>query len=102
MEKEKIKHPISRSWGYSDYRNFVIQLSESKSTSGVEQSIERIEATKLNAQRMKRIDKQIVIGKDLSDLIKRVNQKWNWLVIAESGCGLGKRIKLGVDIAHSG
>jgi hypothetical protein len=89
MEKEKLKHPISRSWGYSDYRNFVIQLSESKSTSGVEQSIERIEATKLNAQRMKRIDKQIVIGKDLSDLIKRVNQKWNWLVIAESWCGDG-------------
>src|ERR1035437_3071990 len=89
MEKEELKSKVSRYWSYPDYKDLTIRLSESKSTTGSEQSSERIEATKLNAQRMKRLDKQIVIRKDLADLIKRINRKWKWVVIAESWCGDG-------------
>ncbi|MBI4930363.1 MAG: thioredoxin family protein [Bacteroidetes bacterium] len=89
MKSETIIINSITSFSYSAYKDLVIRLSETESTTGIEQTIERIEATKLNAFRMKRIDKQIQISESLAKLIKSVNRKWRWTVLVEAWCGDG-------------
>jgi hypothetical protein len=89
MKTETTTITTTLSFTYSAYRDLVIRLAETGATTGVEQTPERIEATKLNAQRMKRIDKQIQIREDLASLIQSINKRYNWTVIAEAWCGDG-------------
>lgn len=77
---------------YSSYRDLVIHLSETGSTTGAEQTPEKIEASKLNAHRMKRIEKQIQIKEDLTLQIKRIKRKLKWTVLVEAWCGDGAQI----------
>lgn len=74
---------------YEEYKALVIQLSENSQTTGTDPLPERIEATKMNAQRMKRIDKQFVPDEELKKLIENNKEEWIWLVLAESWCGDG-------------
>jgi hypothetical protein len=74
---------------YEDYKKQVIAYAESGRTSGIEQLPERIDATKLNAQRMKRIDKQVDLSTEILRIIGHVNKPWTWLILAESWCGDG-------------
>lgn len=80
---------IRNAYSYADYKNLVIAHAEKASTSGDEQLPERIEATKLNAQRMKRIDKQVELSKEIKDILENINIKWTWIVLVESWCGDG-------------
>lgn len=88
MNTKSLTH-VSKSFSYDDYKNLVIEYSEKNRTTGNEQLPERIEATKINAQRMKRIDKQVQVNENITSLIKKLNTKWEWIVIAESWCGDG-------------
>ena len=85
IELAKVKNLFS----YEDYKKFVIECSEKNATTGNEQLPERIEATKINAQRMKRIDKQIELNVKTISMIINFNEKWKWIVLAESWCGDG-------------
>lgn len=80
---------IKNAYSYVDYRNLVTSYAEGRSTSGVDQLLERIEATKLNAHRMRRIDKQIELSDSLKKTIQNINKKITFIVIAESWCGDG-------------
>jgi len=77
---------ITRSYNYTDYKNLVIKYAKEQMTSG-EQLPERIAATLINAQRMKRIDKQCIINYNLHTLTSQINKKQKWLVISETWCG---------------
>ena len=66
---------ITNAYSYVDYRNLVTAYAQGRSTSGVDQPFERIEATKLNAHRMRRIDKQIELNDSLKKTIKSINKK---------------------------
>src|ERR1051326_1487788 len=79
---------LTRSFTYSSYRDLVAELAAKNSTTG-EPTPERIEATKLNAVRMKRIEKQVIVRKDLEELVKKIRSKWQWIVLAEAWCGDG-------------
>ena len=83
-------HPLElkRTWDYSGYKNLVEECARNNSTTG-ELLPERILATNLNAHRMRRIEKQVIICEDLSQLVKKVKSKWDWIVLAESWCGDG-------------
>lgn len=83
-EIAKIINPYS----YSEYKDLVVKLAEEKKCSG-EQTPERINATALNAQRMKRIDKQFELNADLMKVISLINKKYTWILIVESWCGDG-------------
>lgn len=74
---------------YNEYKAMVVRCSETGATTGREALPERIEATKINAQRMKRIDKQIKINDVLRFALENINNKWTWILIAESWCGDG-------------
>lgn len=79
---------ITRSYNYTDYKNLVIKYAEEQMASG-EQLPERIAATLMNAQRIKRIDKQCVINYNLHTILSQINRKLKWIVISESWCGDG-------------
>lgn len=91
MQSESIIN-ATKSFTYSSYRDLVIHLSENGSTTGAEQTPERIEATKLNAHRMKRIEKQVQIKEELARKIKNIKRKWRWTVLVEAWCGDGAQI----------
>ncbi len=76
------------SYNYNEYKKIVFGLAEESKTSG-EQSTEKIAATIINAQRIKRIDKQSVISEALLSEIKKIAKKQTWLVLTESWCGDG-------------
>ncbi len=80
---------IKNAYTYEGYKNLVKAFAENSRTTGQEQLPERIEATKMNAQRMKRIDKQIKINDEVKQAIGRLSGKWTWIVLAESWCGDG-------------
>ena len=82
----------TKSFTYSSYRDLVVRLSETGSTTGAEQTPEKIEATKLNAHRMKRIEKQIQIKEELVQQIKNIKRKWIWTVLVEAWCGDGAQV----------
>ncbi len=93
---------IKNAYSYVDYRNLVIAYAEKSGTSGIDQLFDRIEATKLNAQRMKRIDKQIQLSDPLKKSIANMNKKMKFIVIAESWCGDGaQNIPIIAKIADS-
>lgn len=77
----------SISYNYNNYRDLVIELSEKKGCTG-EISEERVIATKINAQRMKRLDKQIILNDKILEALK-INKPWTWVVLIESWCGDG-------------
>jgi hypothetical protein len=85
--KELIYNAISRSFSYNEYRVLLDQLVLKSGTTGVEQSQMYIDYTKLNQQRMKRLDKTIKLSEDVKIRIGEIPYKMIWLVLTESWCG---------------
>ncbi|WP_232058407.1 thioredoxin family protein [Nibribacter ruber] len=74
---------------YSSYRTLVETLAEEGSTTGLEQTDERIAFTKLNLQRMKRVEKQFAMLPEMATLLQKHQPHWRWLLLVESWCGDG-------------
>ena len=74
------------SLSYTDYRNLVDKLVLKSKTTGSDQTENRIHFTKLNVERMNRLDKTIRIEKEQTDFLENVHQL-NWIVISEAWCG---------------
>lgn len=72
---------------YSQYINMLEKLVLKKQTSGPEQSEEKILATKINLQRMKRIAESVTPDVSLQQRIKNAAVPMIWLVISEAWCG---------------
>ena len=87
VEIEKIQK-VSCAYSYDQYKDIVFDYASERKTSG-EQLEERIAATFINAQRIKRIDKQCIINENLSLITKNISKKHRWILIVESWCGDG-------------
>lgn len=74
---------------YQSYRQLVDELVTNNLTSGPEQTEERIAYTRLNQQRMKRVEKQFSIDADLLSVLQKPRPEWHWVVLVESWCGDG-------------
>lgn len=74
---------------YGSYLDLVSASVFNRSTTGSEQTPERIQASTLNEYRMKRVFKQTEIIEDLKKEIGKIKNTWDWIVIAESWCGDG-------------
>lgn len=72
---------------YAQYLSNIERLVMQNSTSGTEQSEDRITATKLNLQRMKRIDKSFIPEKDIVDKARSLKKNLVWIVLTEAWCG---------------
>jgi hypothetical protein len=77
---------VNNPYTYTGYKNLINELVAKESNTG-EVTPERIIATKLNAQRIKRIDKQFAMGNEIKNILKLQKREWLWIVLVESWCG---------------
>lgn len=73
---------------YKEYEEFVSECAACGKTSGPS-TPEHIAATKLNAQRMRRITQQCEINEELKKIISAIKRPVQWVIIAETWCGDG-------------
>ena len=71
---------------YAEYNLLFKQLVEAGRTTG-EQTQEKIDYTKLNFSRSKRLDKTAEISEESMKAFKNISEKQTWLVISEPWCG---------------
>lgn len=83
--KKIILKSIAKAIDYNSYIELVNKLAKNKSTTGA-QTEERIKYTKLNASRMRRLDKTIHLSDKEKESFKHC-KKQTWLIISESWCG---------------
>ncbi len=77
---------------YQEFKALSEELVAQNKTTGDEQTEQRIGFTKLNQQRMKRVEKQFVLQPELKELLEQNQQNWKWLILVESWCGDGAQI----------
>lgn len=77
---------MNNPYTYIKYRDLVYNYAEKGKSTG-ENTTEQQQNTKLNAQRMHRIEKQAVLNDELKTLLEGVEKNWIWLILAESWCG---------------
>lgn len=92
MNTEVIKSSISISKSYPEYLDLINTFAKAYKTSGFEQTQNHIEYTKLNASRMRRIEKSIQFSEDQLEPFRNIREKQTWLVISETWCGDGGQI----------
>lgn len=78
----------TKTFDFSSYKTFVNELAQNNKCTGA-LTEEHIQATKLNAHRIKRIDSQIEIIPQLKESLQSLNENWEWLILMESWCGDG-------------
>ncbi|SFG60378.1 thioredoxin family protein [Pedobacter insulae] len=77
---------------YVQFRELVGELLAAGKTTGLDNSEDMLHYTKLNVQRMKRIEKTTVLSDEVLAEIERIEQPYHFLVITEGWCGDGAQI----------
>jgi thioredoxin-like negative regulator of GroEL len=72
---------------YSSYRELINNLFIENKTTGDDHSLGMLHYTKMNIQRMNRVEKTTVLNADLLEAISNVKATYNFLVISEGWCG---------------
>ncbi|NIT60031.1 MAG: thioredoxin family protein, partial [Aliifodinibius sp.] len=78
---------INEAMDYDDYRQMIDELLEEDKTTGDNHSEEMVHYTKMNVQRMKRLDKQVELNDSLVKELNGLDEDWVWLVLTEAWCG---------------
>ncbi|PRP67614.1 thioredoxin family protein [Nonlabens agnitus] len=88
MELEQIiEKSLQNTLSYQQYRAFVEAHVVNGTNSGAEVTPALTEYTKLNHQRMKRLDKTMKLEPEIQDFLNRFDKKISFLIITESWCG---------------
>lgn len=72
---------------YADYRSLMENLLAQNKTTGPNQSEAMVAHTKMNAQRMHRLDKTIQLLPETIETLTHISKPMHWLVITEAWCG---------------
>ncbi|MFM6946356.1 MAG: thioredoxin family protein [Flavobacteriales bacterium] len=78
---------LKQALNYSAYLQLSEQLVAEGKTSGPNQSEAYVHYTKLNFQRMKRLNKTVEIPESLCELLVQKANNWTWLTLTEPWCG---------------
>ncbi|MEM9673445.1 MAG: thioredoxin family protein [Cyclobacteriaceae bacterium] len=81
------QHHLESGLSYSMYRKLIDDLLAEGKTTGTSQSEGAVAITKLNVQRMRRLDKTVKLQPDLLVELEQLDQPWVWLVLTEGWCG---------------
>src|SRR5690554_6488232 len=84
--KALLEKSMQQAMDYTQYNLLFKQLVEEGRTTG-EQTQEKIDYTKLNFTRTKRLDKTAQIAEENIAVFKDIPEKQTWLVISEPWCG---------------
>jgi hypothetical protein len=72
---------------YDAYLQLSALLVKEERTSGPNQSEAYVYYTKLNVQRMKRLNKTIEVPANVIELLKEKAANWTWVILTEPWCG---------------
>ncbi len=72
---------------YDAYLQLSALLVKEERTSGPNQSKAYVYYTKLNVQRMKRLNKTIEVPANVIELLKEKAANWTWVILTEPWCG---------------
>lgn len=72
---------------YKDYISIVEDLFNQGKSTGTQQTEAYLEYTKINIQRMKRIEKSTQLLEDTKKIVAGVSTPLTWLVLTEGWCG---------------
>lgn len=86
-EKHITRELINEAFTYRQYRELIDKLLERDLTTGGKDSEDIIHYTRMNVQRMNRLDDHISLNETLKDKLENLDSKWIWLVITEGWCG---------------
>jgi len=78
---------LAQAMSYHGYMQLSEQLVAEERTSGPNQSAPYVHYTKLNLQRMKRLNKTAKVPVLLKQLLHTKAKHWTWVVITEPWCG---------------
>jgi len=78
---------LSAAMSYTSYRELLEILVSSGRTTGINQSENLLEFTKLNVHRMNRLDKTIVVDEEMKATLSALKKPLIWLVLGEAWCG---------------
>ncbi|MDZ7773304.1 MAG: thioredoxin family protein [Balneolaceae bacterium] len=72
---------------YTSYRKMIDRLLEEDKTTGENHSEAMLEYTRMNVQRMKRLDKRTELIPGLEEALEETAAPMTWLVLTEAWCG---------------
>ncbi len=78
---------IEEAFTYEQYRQLIDKLLERDRTTGGKDSEKIIEYTRMNVQRMNRLEKQVELSDSLKEALDSIEKDWIWLVLTEGWCG---------------
>lgn len=82
-----LKTIFNKALPYDSYRKQVDALLAEGKTTGNIQSEEYLEYTKLNVQRMNRLDKTFEIDEKTKIQLDQLDHKYKWLLVGDAWCG---------------
>lgn len=82
-----INKSLNTARSYEEYKSLVLELIKEGKSTGPVQNESRVNYTKLNNQRMKRLDKQTRLSEEAVNAAEKINKDFTWLVLTESWCG---------------
>lgn len=82
---------------YAEYRERVDQLLAIGRTTGPDHSEELLHYTKMNVQRMKRVEKTTILTDEVLNAVENVKHSYRFLVISEGWCGDAAQIVPVID-----
>lgn len=74
-------------FAYEEFYEWVLELVLAGQTSGSSQTPGLINFTALNARRMSRLNKKVILHPELNRLLQEITEPQEWLVITEAWCG---------------
>ncbi|MBF9252040.1 thioredoxin family protein [Pontibacter sp. 172403-2] len=78
---------LAKAMTYTQYREMIDKLLAENKTTGSNHSEEMVEYTRMNAHRMRRVEKTTVLDDELVQLLLSVQTKMVWVVLTEAWCG---------------
>ena len=82
-----IHNSLASAQSYKEYKEMVLSLIKEGKSTGAEQNESRYHFSKLNNQRMKRLDKQTKLSEETLTKTQKIQKDFTWLVLTESWCG---------------
>lgn len=72
---------------YRTYRDLMQSKLSQNQTTGPNQSEEMVQYTRLNEQRMHRLEKTTHLREEFQERLQKLNHAYHWLVLTEAWCG---------------
>lgn len=87
MNPKELFSSAKRVFNYNEYKDLIVSLFAEGLATGEVHNEARISATKINLQRIHRLDKTTVVINALDEKIKKITNSQTWYLITEGWCG---------------